>query len=75
MITHTHPLFEQFLNLTTRLSPENLSCDGELHWKEVMKRRQKINQEWVALEAKAGFKVKEDEVWDQFIAKRELTDK
>lgn len=63
-LTKNHPLFNNFIHLSCRLSPENLTCDGECSRTEVQARHRKIMAEWRALETKAGFKVTEDDVWD-----------
>ena len=54
---------EQFLNLACALSPENLTCDGELSRTAVRQRYRKLMQQWRALETEVGRKVSEDEVW------------
>lgn len=64
MITKTHPLFETFLNLACRLSPENLTCDGECSRAEVRHRLNEINREWKAAEKKFGGTVTEEDVWN-----------
>ncbi len=58
-------LHEQFLNLACALSPENLTCDGELPRAEVNRRHASLMRQWAALEARAGRKVTEGEVWAQ----------
>ena len=67
--TKNHPLFQSFLNLSCRLSPENLTMDGECSRAEVNARHRRIMNEWKALEAKAGFGVNEDEVWRAELSK------
>ena len=62
----TKELQQQFLRLACHLSPENVSCDGELSHAEVDKRYKQLNAEWAVLEQKAGRKVDEDEVWKWF---------
>jgi hypothetical protein len=61
-------LFEKFLELSMRLSPENLSMDGELSRGQVQKRRKTIMAEWEQLEQEAGCVVTEDEITERFIA-------
>lgn len=56
-------LIARFLTLATDLSPENLSCDGELSEREVSKRRSHLMNRWRELEKEAGRKVSEDEIW------------
>jgi len=62
----TTTLQKQFLDLACRLSPENVSCDGELSRTEVDRRYKQLNAEWAKLEKEAGRKVDEDEVWKWF---------
>jgi hypothetical protein len=59
----TVELKAQFVSLAARLSPENLSCDGELSRSKVAARRKAIIKEWTALEKQAGRRVSEDETW------------
>jgi hypothetical protein len=56
-------LHEKFLDLANALSPENLTCDGELSKAAVRRRYSALMKEWKALEKLAGQKVTEDEVW------------
>ena len=63
-LTKKHPLFSRFLNLTCRLSPENLCCDGEISRADTRRRWLEIMKEWRQLEEKFGAKVTEDMVWD-----------
>lgn len=51
----------RFLALTCQLSPENLSCDGELSRDEVERRRRRIRADWADLEKQFGRKVTEDQ--------------
>jgi hypothetical protein len=53
-----------FLDLACRISPENLSCDGELSQTQVRARLSQIQREWKALEKQIKMKVSEDMVWD-----------
>ena len=62
-LTKTHPLFNTFLGLTCSLSPENLTCDGELSRAEVNQRYNKLTRQWKEAEQKAGFAVTEDDVY------------
>lgn len=55
-------LFEAFENLTCALSPENLSCDGELSRTQINRRLAEIRRDWKALEKKAGVKVSQDDI-------------
>lgn len=63
MITKDHPLYESFLDLCCRLSPENLSCDGECSPAEVRDRLRVIYKKWDELENEAGIMVTEDDIW------------
>jgi hypothetical protein len=56
-------LLKQFVDLATALSPEWLTCDGELSRREVNRRYAKLQRQWRALERKAGRAVMGDEVW------------
>jgi hypothetical protein len=57
-------IMKKFLVLACRLSPENLTCDGEISRTEVRKRYAQIMREWKALEKTIGRRVTEDEVWN-----------
>jgi len=57
-------LMEQFLNLAGELSPENLTCDGELSKNAVARKYSKLMTEWHKLEKTAGQKMTEYEVYD-----------
>ena len=70
MKTLSPELQEKFLNIATALSPENLSCDGELPRNRIAVRRRTLMEEWRKLEVDAGRKVTEDEVWDAEIARK-----
>lgn len=59
----TPAIKNEFIELATRLSPENLACDGEISRTETNKRYRQCLREWKALEVKAGVKVTESEVW------------
>ena len=59
----TSELQQKFFDLACRLSPENVSCDGELSRAEVNRRYKQLNAEWADLEKQAGCKVDENEVW------------
>ena len=67
-LTRNHPLFETFLNLSCALSPENLSCDGELPRAEVARRYRQLNHEWKAAEREFGAKVTESDVFAAYDA-------
>lgn len=59
----TPELYQKFLNLSCALSPENLHCDGEISVAEANRKYTRLMREWRALEAEAGRKVDENEVW------------
>lgn len=59
-------LMFEFLNLSSDLSPENLSCDGELSPSRTRAKYQSLMAGWRKLERKAGRTVVEDEVWDWY---------
>ena len=61
------PLRKQFIDLACRLSPENLSCDGELSSDEVRSRYAKLMERWHDLEEQAGRPVDEEEAFDWFL--------
>lgn len=52
---------EKFINLVSELSPENLTCDGELSGSVVREKRRQINSEWKELEIQIGRRVSETE--------------
>lgn len=54
-------LKSKFVDLACRLSPENLSCDGECSRAETNRRLAQIRREWKQLEVQAGRRVSEDE--------------
>jgi len=53
---------EQFEDLTYKLSPEHLYCDGEISQSEGNRRYRQIKKEWKFLEKKVGRKVTEEEI-------------
>ena len=53
--------------LCNELSPENLSCDGELSLTAINKKFREIKAEWKEIEKKLGRKVSEDEVEDRLL--------
>ena len=57
----TQDLKKAFEDLACRLSPENLSCDGELPPWQVKIKLREIQAEWKDLEKKAGRRVSESE--------------
>jgi hypothetical protein len=59
----TDEIKARFVNLTCELSPENLTCDGELSPSRVAVRRRELMNEWHSLERKIGRTVTEDQAW------------
>ena len=55
----------KFLNLASRLSPENIWMDGEATKTQARKRKSDLRKQWKALEVVAGRKVSEAEVWER----------
>lgn len=62
---------DKFRELVSNLSPENLSCDGELSRSAVNARYRKLMGQWVKAEREVGFKVTENVVWDWIFWERE----
>lgn len=56
-------IFKAFDRVLTDLSPENLSCDGELSGAQVRKRARELKAEWKELEKLFGRRVSESDVW------------
>ena len=59
----TKKIKEEFVDLACQLSPENISCDGEISMAQVRIRRAAIMRKWGALERRINRAVTEDEVW------------
>ena len=57
-------IMEKFVDLACRLSPENLSCDGEAPRSYINRKLRQIKQEWRELEMKLGKSMSETEVWN-----------
>lgn len=55
---------EKFLTLACQLSPESLTCDGELPDAQVRARFHSLMRQWHKLEAEVGRKVTEREAYD-----------
>ena len=53
----------QFLDLACQLSPENLTCDGELPPAQVKRRQKILVSKWLKLEKQIGRSVSEEEIW------------
>jgi hypothetical protein len=60
----TPEIKKQFGDLVNRLSPENLSCDGEISQAQARVKLLAIQREWRDLEKQIGMKVTEDMAWD-----------
>lgn len=56
-------VMRDILNAYSDLSPENLTCDGELRGRAVATRRAAVNRRLAALQAELGRRVSEDEAW------------
>jgi hypothetical protein len=54
---------EKFIHLACLLSPENLTCDGELSDRKVAQKRKLLMKEWADLERQLGRTVTETEAW------------
>lgn len=52
-----------FRSLASQLSPENLTCDGELPRAQVRRRYATLMAQWRALERTVGRSVSESEAW------------
>lgn len=63
MTNTSNELKNKFISLACQLSPENLSCDGELPTAQVRKRYSQLKREWGKLEVELGRTVTENEVW------------
>jgi len=61
---------QKFLTLACQLSPENLTCDGELSRSQVDVRYRRLRAEWRKLESQVGRKVSEDEIWTVQLARQ-----
>jgi len=59
----THDQWHAFLSLVVQMSPENLTCDGELSRSQVVAKSRKLAAQWTALEKAVGRKVSEDDVY------------
>ena len=62
-------IFQKFTELTSRLSPENLCCDGEISRAEVNRRHKRIMVEWRTLEMHVGRKVSTEEIETEEMAR------
>lgn len=62
-------IFQKFTELTSRLSPENLCCDGEISRAETNRRYKKIMKEWRILEMQVGRRVSVEEIETEQMAR------
>ena len=60
-------LWTALCNLSSELSPENLSCDGELSRTRINEKLRAIRGEWKEIEKKLGQKVSEYEAEDYWM--------
>jgi hypothetical protein len=65
----TPAIKKQFSELQNQLSPENLSCDGELSRSQARSKHKEIMVQWWALEDKIGMKVNAETI-EQWFCKR-----
>ncbi|HUW46128.1 MAG TPA: hypothetical protein VMW50_10095 [Dehalococcoidia bacterium] len=65
----TEQIKQQFLNLACSLSPENLTCDGELPKHVVQAKYADLMRQWKKLEKQVGRKVSEEEAYNFEIKK------
>ena len=63
--------YSKFLKLASELSPENLTCDGELSRGQVNIKYKRLKKQWLRLERVVGRSVTESEVWDWGMRRRE----
>lgn len=61
-LTHDE-IWARFRELASDLSPENLTCDGELSRTQVQRRLKALRKEWGQLETLLGREVTEEQVW------------
>ena len=54
---------KKFVSLACQMSPENLSCDGELPAYKIREKLKRLKKEWSILEQEVGRTVSEDEIW------------
>jgi len=57
--------FNNFMRISSALSPENLSWDGERSPQEIKKAAASLRKEWAALEEKCGFRVNDFLLWNR----------
>ncbi len=61
--TEKKNLLQQLLRVECALSPENLTCDGELPAAQVRRRAAQLNQEKRAIIAQLGYTPTDNEIW------------
>lgn len=67
-------LKKAFEQIASELSPENLMCDGEISYSAAMKKKRVLDKMWKDLEAKAGRKVDESELYSPIPMSQEQFD-
>jgi hypothetical protein len=72
MTEPTEAQWAEFLMLAGQLSPENLTCDGELSPSQVARKRRQINAQWASLEKRVGRTVTKDEAWNHHTGSMKL---
>jgi hypothetical protein len=60
---------KEFFELTCQLSPENLTCDGELSSEESNRKYKKLMKRWSELEKSIGRTITEQEAWQWYLNK------
>jgi len=63
-------VMRDILNAYAALSPENLTCDGELRGRAVATRRAAVNRRLADLQTELGRRVSEDEAWRWSVTRR-----
>jgi hypothetical protein len=63
----TEDEFGALSRVFSQLSPENLTCDGELAPSRVRQRKAALDKQWAALEEEHGSKVTEDQAWQWYV--------
>jgi hypothetical protein len=56
-------LLKDLLDVECELSPENLTCDGELPQAEVKRRARRLNKERDEIIAQLGYTPSDNEIW------------
>jgi hypothetical protein len=56
-------LLKDLLSVDCKLSPENLTCDGELPRAEVNRRARRLNKEREEIIALLGYTPTDEEIW------------